>query len=56
MRNYPYYAVAKGRRPGVYDNWAVCHALVHRFRGATFMGVNNIEEGFTFINSVNAGL
>ncbi|KAK1312105.1 hypothetical protein QJS10_CPA07g00226 [Acorus calamus] len=44
MGNYPFYTVAKGRRPGVYDNWAACHAQVHRFRGATLMGVNEIEE------------
>ncbi|KAK1258262.1 hypothetical protein QJS04_geneDACA022501 [Acorus gramineus] len=56
MENYPYYAVTKGRRPGVYDNWAAYHAQVHRFKGATFMGVQDIEEGFTLISSVNVGL
>ena len=31
-----YYAVAKGRSPGIYNTWAECSEQVKRFKGAKF--------------------
>lgn len=36
--NYCCYAVIKGRRPGIYYDWATCERQVKRFSGALFQG------------------
>ncbi|KAL1870842.1 hypothetical protein Daus18300_004930 [Diaporthe australafricana] len=33
---YTCYAVARGRKPGIYDTWDQCHAQVDRFSGARY--------------------
>ncbi|CAJ1448483.1 unnamed protein product [Effrenium voratum] len=38
------YAVAAGRRPGIYDTWAECHQQVAGFPGARYKGFND-ENG-----------
>lgn len=35
-RTMPYYAVRRGRRPGIYPTWAACEAQVKGFSGAQY--------------------
>ena len=32
----PYYAVKKGKKPGIYETWKECQAQVHGYKGAAF--------------------
>jgi viroplasmin and RNaseH domain-containing protein len=40
-----WYVVFRGRRPGVYNEWATCNAQVDGFKGASFRGCRTREEG-----------
>ena len=33
-----YYAIASGRKPGIYDNWPAAQAQVTGYQGAKFKG------------------
>ena len=44
-----YYAVYKGRVPGIYDNWNDCHEQVNKFTGAKFKGFKVIEDAEQFM-------
>lgn len=44
-----YYAVARGRNPGVYDNWNDCKEQVDRFPNARHKRFNSLEEALDFI-------
>ena len=39
-----YYAVKKGRKPGVYQSWAECKAMVDGFPGAVYKSSKTREE------------
>ena len=39
-----YYAVKKGRKPGVYQSWAECKAMVDGFPGAVYKSFKTREE------------
>ena len=39
-----YYAVKKGREPGIYRSWSECKKQVHRFPGAEFKSFSSLEE------------
>ena len=48
----PYYAVKKGKKPGIYETWEECKAQVHGYKGAEFkkfpdraMAISYIKEG-----------
>lgn len=43
-----YYAVKKGRTPGVYPTWAACKAQVDGFSGAVYKSFLNREEAEAF--------
>ena len=45
---FKYYAVKKGRIPGVYHSWNECKAQVENFNNAVFKGFNDEEEAFRF--------
>lgn len=45
-----YYAVKKGRNPGIYLTWAECQNETKGFSGAEFKKFNNIEDAKAFIN------
>lgn len=47
-----YYAVAKGKTPGVYLTWDDCRAQVEGFPGAVYKGFVTIQEAEHFIESV----
>ena len=39
-----YYAVAKGRRPGIYDNWLEAKMQIDGFNGAVYKGFPSKKE------------
>ena len=43
-----YYAVKKGRKPGVYQSWAECKAMVDGFPGAVYKSFKTREEAVAF--------
>lgn len=45
-----YYAVKKGRRPGIYQTWQECQVQVNKYPGAIFKSFNNKEDAYQFIN------
>lgn len=44
-----YYAVVKGRIPGIYFTWEDCRNQTHEYPGAEFKGFSTIEEAEQFI-------
>ena len=51
-----YYAVKKGRTPGVYQSWTECKAMVDGFPGAVYKSFKNKEEALAFAgNAKSAG-
>ncbi len=57
MGKKKYYAVAKGRVPGIYTNWDSCKKQVHGYPGAQFKGFPNhgdAEEYVTAYSGRNA--
>ena len=47
---FPYYAVARGRKPGIYTSWEQCKIHTDKFNGAKFKGFVSKEEAQIFIN------
>ena len=45
-----YYAVKKGKVPGIYFNWNDCKAMVDGYPGAVYKSFKTIEEAEKFIN------
>lgn len=45
-----YYAVKKGKTPGIYMTWADCQAQVTGFPGAVFKGFMTLEEAGDFMD------
>jgi viroplasmin and RNaseH domain-containing protein len=46
-----YYAVVRGRRPGIYYNWLDCKSQVDRFRGARYKSFATKWEADEFLRS-----
>ncbi|KAK0174898.1 hypothetical protein PV327_010613 [Microctonus hyperodae] len=44
-----YYAVAKGRNPGIYKTWDECKAEVNKYSGAVYKKFTTISEAKSFI-------
>ena len=44
-----YYAVKKGKVPGIYLSWNDCKAMVDGYQGAVYKSFKNIEEAEKFI-------
>ncbi|HCL4480257.1 TPA: ribonuclease H family protein [Clostridium botulinum] len=44
-----FYAVKKGRKPGVYNSWTECEIQTKGYPGAKFKKFNNKKEALTFI-------
>lgn len=53
-----YYAVRKGKTPGIYMSWSDCKAQTEGFSGAEFKSFTSVEEAASFLegagNSVSA--
>lgn len=50
-----YYAVAKGKTPGIYLTWGDCKAQIDHFSGAVYKGFPTIEEAEAFIKLAGDG-
>lgn len=51
-----YYAVQKGRKPGIYETWAACEAQVKGFSGAVYKSFPTLNEAQAFMgDAVSAG-
>lgn len=50
-----YYAVAKGKTPGIYFNWEDCKAQIEHFSGAVYKGFSTLAEAEKFINKATGG-
>jgi len=46
-----FYAIAVGRKPGIYDNWPVAQAQVTGYRGARFKGFPTKKEAEAWLKS-----
>ena len=44
-----YYAVRKGRTPGVYENWEACRQEIHGFSGAVYKSFPTRQEALAFV-------
>ena len=44
-----YYAVAKGKTPGIYLTWNDCKAQVDGFSGAVYKGFATVQEAEEFV-------
>lgn len=49
-----YYAVKKGKVPGIYLNWNDCKAMVDGYQGAVYKSFKTIEEAEKFIVGMKA--
>lgn len=45
----PFYAVAKGRAPGIYKTWSECESQVKGFSGAKYKKVREVDSGLKTI-------
>lgn len=45
-----YYAIQKGRKPGVYQSWPEAQKQVAGFKGAVFKGFTDLKSAQAFIN------
>ncbi len=50
-----FYAVAKGRKPGIYDNWPDAQAQVMSFAGAVYKGFATRREAETWLRAPSYG-
>ena len=48
-----YYAVRKGRIPGIYHSWDECRAQVDKFSGAEFKSFYSEKEAELYLNNVD---
>lgn len=45
-----YYAVRKGKVPGIYTSWDECKIQVHGFKGAIYKSFTNLKDAEKFLN------
>lgn len=45
-----FYAVRKGNKPGIYENWDDCKKQVNGFKGAEYKSFSNKEDAEKFLN------
>ncbi|XP_069686371.1 uncharacterized protein [Periplaneta americana] len=51
MKEMPYYAVAKGKNPGIYKTWPECQAQVNSYSGAKYRKFDTEEAAIEFIRN-----
>lgn len=54
MAKVGYYAVRKGKNPGIYSTWAECEANVKGFSGAEYKKFSSEDEANAFMNENTA--
>lgn len=50
-RGFTYYAVKRGRRPGIYKTWEECFSEVNRYPQAKFKGFRTLREAKAFMHA-----
>lgn len=50
-----FYAVRKGRKPGVYTDWSSCRVQVQGFEGAVYKGFNDFMSAVDFVQGRPTG-
>ena len=53
MAKKKFYAVRKGRKPGIYDTWRECSKQVQKVRGAVYKGFATREEAEAFMHGIS---
>ena len=48
-KRWNFYAVARGRKPGIYTNWTECYSQVNGFKGNYYKGFDTKAEAEAFI-------
>ena len=48
-----YYAVRKGKTPGIYETWGKCEEQVKGYSGAEYKKFSTYEEALSFIDGGN---
>jgi ribonuclease HI len=48
-----YYAVARGRAPGVYETWSECEQQVKGYRGASFKSFEHEDDAWEYVGSIH---
>ena len=48
-----YYAVKKGRHPGIYNTWEECQNEVNQFKNAQFKSFTSKEEAWKYLKENN---
>lgn len=48
-----FYAVRKGRQPGIYYSWAECQNQIHGFSGAEYKSFKTEGEALTYLKGAN---
>jgi ribonuclease HI len=51
LKSNKVYAVKKGRKTGIFNNWAECQMQVKGYQGAEFAGFKTVDEAMAFLNS-----
>ncbi|ORY68940.1 uncharacterized protein BCR38DRAFT_482414 [Pseudomassariella vexata] len=51
---FSFYAVARGRRPGIYPDWDSCKAQVDKFKGNRYQGYNSMQEAEEYMRMYGA--
>ncbi|QHO23963.1 Ribonuclease H [Arachis hypogaea] len=51
---FPFYAVCKGRVPGVYRTWKECEQQVNGFRNCEYRGFRDLDEALAWLRSAAA--
>lgn len=46
-----YYAVRKGYKTGIFDNWEECKSYVCEYSGAEYKSFNNQDDAFDYLNN-----
>lgn len=54
MASKKYYAVKKGKTPGIYENWDECKANIQGVSGAIYKGFATKEEATLFLHNENS--
>lgn len=50
MSSKKYYAVRKGKKPGIYNSWELCKKQIQGFSGAEYKGFASYAEAEAFMN------
>ena len=50
MAKQKFYAVRKGKQPGIYNNWAECEPQVKGFKGAQYKAFTSLEDAQNWLS------